>query len=477
MGNTRVSTKLYMAVAGLLLIAILEAGYGTWSLREVGAELDQALTVTALQMDRVNSVRATAWEMIATLRGTFMFSTLKDTQRRDQNVAQFEAAVRTMRELFRQIGPAIVDENEKRTLAKLENSLTEFEPVAAEYLRLCKADQLESVAALVPRVYAFAGLFNETASEFSSQQAALLKAADIRADEHRTRSNTLSIALSALLIAVGVASVLVVRNISRTLTGTITELAAGATQVASAANHISSSSQSLAQGSSQQAASLEETAASSEEISAMAQRNSEHLSRVAQLVTQSQDRFLEANKSLDHMVVAMDDIKAQSDRIAKIIKVIDEIAFQTNILALNAAVEAARAGEAGMGFAVVADEVRSLAHRSAQAAKDTATLIEESIAKSHGGKAKVDEVAAAIRLITEESAQVKNLVDDVSLGSQEQTRGIGQVAKAVSEMQSVTHGTAAGAEESASAAEELTAQAGTLNHIVEKLTAMVGRAA
>jgi methyl-accepting chemotaxis protein/methyl-accepting chemotaxis protein-1 (serine sensor receptor) len=154
--------------------------------------------------------------------------------------------------------------------------------------------------------------------------------------------------------------------------------------------------------------------------------------------------------------------------------VIDEIAFQTNILALNAAVEAARAGEAGMGFAVVADEVRNLAQRCAQAAKDTAALIEESIVKSNDGKNKVDQVAVAIRAITEESAKVKTLVDEVSLGSQEQTRGIEQVAKALTQMEQVTQQSAANAEESAAAAEELTAQASTLMEVVHQLSSMVG---
>src|SRR5437764_246962 len=145
-----------------------------------------------------------------------------------------------------------------------------------------------------------------------------------------------------------------------------------------------------------------------------------------------------------------------------------------SVRALNAAVEAARAGEAGMGFAVVADEVRNLAQRCAQAAKDTAGLIEESIAKSNDGKTKVDQVAVAIRFITEESARVKTLVDEVSLGSLEQTRGIEQIAKALTQMEQVTQQSAANAEESAAAAEELTAQASTLMEVVHQLSAMVG---
>ena len=206
----------------------------------------------------------------------------------------------------------------------------------------------------------------------------------------------------------------------------------------------------------------------------MARKNAENSQAANGLVTQSQQKFSETNQSLVSMVVAMGDIKASSDKVAKIIKVIDEIAFQTNILALNAAVEAARAGEAGMGFAVVADEVRNLAQRCAQAAKDTAALIEESIVKSNDGKTKVDQVAVAIRAITEESAKVKTLVDEVSLGSQEQTRGIEQVAKALTQMEQLTQQSAANAEESAAAAEELTTQASTLMEVVHQLSAMVG---
>ncbi len=288
------------------------------------------------------------------------------------------------------------------------------------------------------------------------------------------RPRWITLILLTLSFLVGACVIWAVRQINITLRRTARDLSEGAGQVASAASQVSSSSQSLAQGSSEQAASLEETSASTEEISSMAARNSQNSVDAASLVTQSAQKFVQANETLDQMIVAMGEIDTQSGKIAKIIKVIDEIAFQTNILALNAAVEAARAGEAGMGFAVVADEVRNLAHRSAQAAKDTASLIEESISKSREGKTRVDQVAAAIRDITAEGTKVKILVDEVNLGSQEQARGIQQVGKAVVQMEKVTQSTAANAEETASAAEELNAQSETLMDIVEQLNAMVG---
>jgi methyl-accepting chemotaxis protein/methyl-accepting chemotaxis protein-1 (serine sensor receptor) len=170
----------------------------------------------------------------------------------------------------------------------------------------------------------------------------------------------------------------------------------------------------------------------------------------------------------------MNDINASSDRISKIIKVIDEIAFQTNILALNAAVEAARAGEAGMGLAVVADEVRNLAQRCAQAARDTAGMIEDSIAKSNDGKSKLDLVVTAIDSINESAAKVKHLVDQVSSGSVEQSRAIEQVAGAIVQMEKVTQSTAANAEQSASASQELSAQSEAVRGIVTRLAGMVG---
>jgi methyl-accepting chemotaxis protein len=279
-----------------------------------------------------------------------------------------------------------------------------------------------------------------------------------------------------LLVAAGVSAavMLTVSKIGKQLRGVAADLAEGAGQITSASTQVASSSQGLAQGASEQAASLEETSASSEEITSMTRKNAENSQSAAAMMAEVDHRVAEGNRTLEQMVVSMRDITSSSDKISKIIKVIDEIAFQTNILALNAAVEAARAGEAGMGFAVVADEVRNLAQRSAQAAKDTAGLIEESISKSNEGSGRLQQVTDVIQAITESAAKVKTLVDEVNLGSQEQARGIEQISKAIAQMDQVTQSTAANAEESASASEEMSAQAEALNKIVLDLRSMVG---
>ena len=289
----------------------------------------------------------------------------------------------------------------------------------------------------------------------------------------RTRLWALALTALALLVSAGIAAV-VIRSAIRSLRAVSVQLSSQDEGIARAASQIAAASQELASGAAEQASSLEEAAASEEEINSMARKNSENSRSAAELVNQSQQKFDVANRSLDQMVMSFGQIHSESEKISKIIKVIDEIAFQTNILALNAAVEAARAGEAGLGFAVVADEVRNLAQRCAQAAKDTAALIEGSIAKTKEGKMKVDQVAAAIRAITEESASIKLLVDDADQSSQEQTRGINEVARAITQIEQVAQGNAANAEKTASSAAELSAQSANLKELVSQVTAIVG---
>ena len=256
-----------------------------------------------------------------------------------------------------------------------------------------------------------------------------------------------------------------------------TMLSENATQMAGASSQISSGSQSLAEGASEQAASLQETSASLEEMSSMTRKNADNAQAAKDLAAGARQAADTGTSDMQAMTEAMSAIKASSDGISKIIKTIDEIAFQTNILALNAAVEAARAGEAGMGFAVVADEVRNLAHRSAEAAKETAGKIEDSIQKSEHGVQISSKVAQNLHEIVTQVRQVDELIAQIATASKEQSQGISQVNTAVSQMDKVTQSNAASAEESASAAEELNAQAETLKGAVRELQRLVSGSA
>ncbi|MGE3958725.1 MAG: methyl-accepting chemotaxis protein [Vicinamibacterales bacterium] len=290
----------------------------------------------------------------------------------------------------------------------------------------------------------------------------------------RTERQAMVAVFVGLIVAIGLVY-LVVSSVSRHLGTAVASLEGGARQVVMTSQQVAGSAQSLSQGSTEQAAALEETSASMEEMSSMTRRNAENTQQAVALVTDVHRQVSESEAALRDMVQSMSAIQESSQKVSKIIKTIDEIAFQTNILALNAAVEAARAGEAGMGFAVVADEVRSLAQRSAQAAKDTAGLIEESIARASRGNAKVEVVARAVDTITQSVNRVKGLVEEVSEASRQQTQGIDQVSQALSQMEKVTQGTAATAQESAATSEELSAQANLTMDTLQALSRLVGR--
>jgi methyl-accepting chemotaxis protein len=282
------------------------------------------------------------------------------------------------------------------------------------------------------------------------------------------------IALGLAILVGGALAYLITAGVNRVLRRLSGLLATSSGQVAQAANQVSTSSQSLAEGSSEQAASVEETSASLEELSSMTKRNAENAQKANDLAKEARGAADRGAGDMSAMNSAMQTIKASSDDIAKIIKTIDEIAFQTNILALNAAVEAARAGEAGMGFAVVADEVRNLAQRSAQAAKETAAKIEGAINNTAQGVQISGKVAAALNDIVAKARQVDELAAEVASASREQTQGITQINVAVGQMDKVTQSNAANAEESAAAAEELNAQAAVMKEAVNELMQLVG---
>ncbi len=296
------------------------------------------------------------------------------------------------------------------------------------------------------------------------------------ADTNFLKTLTLFGAVGTVLLAVALGFV-TSQKLNAVLVASTTELSQGAEQVVSASTQVATAAQALSQGSTEQAASLEETSASMEEMASMTRQNADNAERGAQLVAQSADEFTRCDAALQDMVQSTNRILESSQKVAKILKTIDEIAFQTNILALNAAVEAARAGEAGLGFAVVADEVRNLAQRAATSARDTAVLIDEATSNASQGTAKVRVLGESISRIGQQTEQLKGIVGEVSSASRQQAQGIDQVSQAIAQMEKVTQSTAATAEESAAASEELNAQAATSMGIVHQLQQLVGGAA
>jgi hypothetical protein len=303
------------------------------------------------------------------------------------------------------------------------------------------------------------------------------KAASVSADTAESMAAwSKTLAWAGTLAGFGIALVLGVLlsvSISRSLRRVIAGLAEGAEQVSSAAGQVSAASQSLAAGSSQQAAGIEETSSSLEEMSSMTRQNADHAAQADQLAKETLQVVGKADRSVQSLTTSMQEISKASEETSKIIRTIDEIAFQTNLLALNAAVEAARAGEAGAGFAVVADEVRNLAMRAADAAKNTAGLIEGTVKKIQAGSQTAAETSAAFSAVSGQTAKVSELVAEIAAASGEQSQGITQVNTAVTDIDKVTQQNAANAEESASAAEEMSAQAEQMKAMVQELVVLV----
>jgi methyl-accepting chemotaxis protein len=472
-----IGKKIGWAVGAMIGACALVGGTGWWYVTALGDRLDRAISVSTRQSNLAGDLKGQVFTFRLQERGMLLFSYIKDVGQVDKCRDAFDQAVNGAMEKIAAIRPLLRTDNERQFMDQIQAGIEDYKARQLEVRKILAAGHVPEATAYDRRVLVAAGAKIVAAlDEFT--QARNSVDADRNSEAARMKRTAKVVLLLGLLCCagIGLAVSYAMSRATGALQRTASELGQAAHQVAGAASQVSAASTSLAQGASQQAASLEETSASSSEVSAMAGKNTGLSRTAAELVTQSQRRFEETSLSLEQTVAAMGEIHTQSGKISKIIKTIDEIAFQTNILALNAAVEAARAGEAGMGFAVVADEVRNLAQRSAQAARDTSSLIEESISKSNDGKSKVDQVAVAVREIIGEAARVKDLVDKMSAGSSQQAQGTVQISRAITQMEQVTQQTAATAEEAAAAAEELTAQSAALNEIVGRLTELVGAA-
>lgn len=399
---------------------------------------------------------------------------IADTERRETQIVD---------DLHRYESGLITDETDKRLFDEIKTTHDAIAKTRTEISALDNADAISEWSALIEQQRLLRDVLDPAIMRFQSAIQADLSynnhvaQATAQEGQHSTRVTLWLLGVTSVL-AVAVSASLAwftMENIRGGLGRILSNLNRSSLYTASAARQMAGASQALATGASEQAAAIEETSASLEEMSAMIRSTADNSQKAMTLASDARSLAGAGLQTMDAMTAAMADIGVASADVAKIVKNIDEIAFQTNILALNAAVEAARAGEAGAGFAVVADEVRSLAQRSAAAARETAQKIDVAMASANRGSTRSEQVARALKDISEKVVATDLLVADIAKAASEQALGVAQVNIALGQMDRIAQSNSSGAEQSATAAEELNAQADSLKQAVQQLENLVGR--
>jgi methyl-accepting chemotaxis protein len=467
--------KLQTSFAAIIGLALLVGGLAFLYSTRLSQELQTAVDVVARKQVLAGRISTAAADMTSLERGIAFSAVLTQSDKMETLKRQFSDAANLASSDTRELDRLSSSQAARQSIRELEKAHQSVMSAHSEMLKLLSNQQMDIAlqkfeAEVAPRLQNIA----TAAKRMIDAQTQDLERMSAQAREHKATTNIIMIALVALGVLAGIVVLMTLRNGTAALRGLTGEINVCATEVSEASKQISQASQSLSVGASRQASSLEETSASSQEMSSMTQTNADNSRRAAEVMSEVDREVQGANQTLEQMKSSMAEINASSEKIAKIIKVIDEISFQTNILALNAAVEAARAGDAGMGFAVVADEVRRLAQRCAQAAKDTAALIEESIGKSSEGSSKLNHVSDSVVRITTSANRVKQLVDELNTSSQEQARGVDHIATALTQLEQVTQQNASSAEESASVSHSMARQSEVMRDVVDRLIELVG---
>lgn len=380
---------------------------------------------------------------------------------------------KALRQVQNILKSSTLTEDEKKLFQRTFDDLTEYQKPVVGVMAIGTSD-LAAATMFMGTADDKYQVLSKTLEELLALENKLSKAKyDSSIDSFNAVMRTLAIVLIIAVILSVMINIFITRLITRPINRVVAGLTEGADHVASTAIQVSSSSQSLAEGTSELASSLEETSASLEKMSSMTKQNADRANQAKAMIKEANQIVEKVNRHMSDMSGAIGEITRSSEETGKIIKTIDEIAFQTNLLALNAAVEAARAGEAGAGFSVVAEEVRNLATRASEAAKNSSNLIENTINAVRNGNELTSATQEAFKENAEISRKIGHLVDEIATASEEQAQGIGQVTKAVAEMDEVTQSTAANAEESAAASEELNAQSAQMKAYVGDLVSVI----
>jgi len=433
------------------LKAEIERGLEADKLQERTEKLADANEIIELG----NDIRIAAWKSQA----------LRDPTIFDKALPQFDK----MREIITSLTKNAKDPANIAQLKLVESSAASYKIAAEEYLTITKNLAVVSAKrglageAVVDAARAASKVNIDKTSKAATAAATSLDSA-----------SSVMVAGVAIVILLGIAfAYFITKGIVSALSRIIAELGACSEQTASASEQVAGGAQSLANGTSETAAALEETSASLEEMNSLVRQSAQSSEAANSVAGQASAAGERGAQAMTELGKAIAEIKANADQTAKIVKTIDEIAFQTNLLALNAAVEAARAGDAGKGFAVVAEEVRNLAQRAGEAARNTSQLIEQSVKSAENGVSLSKNVTSVVTEMTVASKKVNDLTGEVSASAKEISQGIEQSSKAVRQMDQVTQGNAAGAEENSAVGEEMSAQAQQLAQLVTQLESMI----
>ncbi|HEX5228408.1 MAG TPA: methyl-accepting chemotaxis protein [Bryobacteraceae bacterium] len=468
-----IKQKLLIGFAISTAAAGIASGFALYAIGAIRSTANIEMQHSFAALSLVGKLNTSTANMRFAQRGVILF-TLNKSQDAAPQFQNFLKEAAGIRQTEKDLEP-LLNPSELVVLRKFDGALQNYLDLFVGIKRLAEEGKAEATLKDVSEKLRPPGLLMQASSaDLEKQERAEIARAMRLIDGRAQQGVWIEGGMIAGALVAAIILLLAIQGMVGCLRRAASEISVGSHEVSAAANQIAAGSNILAQNAAREAASLEETSASAEQISAVTRRTAERSTEAARVMKQV-DRTVEGtNRSLSEMLAAMGDITNSRDRIAKIIQVIDGIAFQTNILALNAAVEAARAGEAGLGFAVVADEVRSLAQRSAQAAKDTTALIEESNRSTQQGRKRFDEVAGGISAVTQGVSEIKGIIDAIQAASGEQARGAEEISKAIVNTQALTQSTAASAEEGAASSQELNAQTETLRNVAHTLENLVG---
>lgn len=507
--NLRIGTKLISSFVLVSLLAGVVGAVGVVELRNATANFSQLFVVYGVAIDDVSELNTAYQDNRSAVRDVF----IDRGKNRQQYVDKIKANDKAFDEALVKVEKNIQTDKGREVFAAITQNIAKYKPIRDKAVEMAMANQEDQAVEMFrSEANPIGSVIQSSIKELNTLKVdtGLSRSDELNKNANRTMLILMSIVAIAILLAIAL-GIFISRIVSKpikelvdvaekiadgnldvavevktkdevgilssafkrmtdNLNEVMTNINTAAEQVASGSRQVSASSMALSQGATEQASSIEELTASIEEISSQTNLNAENVKQLNVLAEVIQDNSVQGNSQMKEMLTAMEEINDSSNSISKIIKVIDEIAFQTNILALNAAVEAARAGQHGKGFAVVAEEVRNLAARSANAAKETTDMIEGSIKKVEGGTKIANETATALAKIVDGVSKAGVLVNDIAVASSEQATGIAQVTQGIAQVSQVVQTNSATSEESAAASEELSSQAELMREQVSRFT-------